>query len=70
MSDNAIIENCCNLGAVSGNTHIGGIVGNSDYFIDEDNVQYLTSMKNCFNVGTVTPTLETDGEHYIGSIIL
>lgn len=70
MSNNTtIIENCCNLGTISGNTHVGGIVGNCGYFIDEDNVEYLTSMKNCFNVGAVTSTLETDGEHYIGSII-
>lgn len=68
-ADSVIIENCCNLGAVSGNTGVGGIVGNSAYFIDEDDVEYLTSVKNCLNVGTVTPTLETDGEHYIGSII-
>lgn len=69
IADIAIIGDCCNLGAVSGNTEVGGIVGNSRYYLDGDTVELLTRMKNCFNVGPVASTLETEGEHYIGSII-
>ena len=53
-----LIDNCSNLGDISGEMAAGGITGSSGYYI-----------KNCSNAGTITSSGNTSSDSYAGGIV-
>ena len=52
------IENCYNLGEVTGNGYVGGITGCEDIY---STLNYNASVKNCYNGGLVSSTSSSKG---------
>ena len=53
-----LIDNCSNLGDISGEMVAGGIIGNGGYYI-----------KNCSNAGRITSSGDTSNDSYAGGIV-
>ncbi len=53
-----LIDNCSNLGNISGEMAAGGIAGKGGYYI-----------KNCSNAGTITSSGNTSNDSYAGGIV-
>lgn len=58
LGGKSLIDNCSNLGDISGEMAAGGITGNSGYYI-----------KNCSNAGTITSSGNTSSDSYAGGIV-
>ena len=58
-NDGGRVENCYNIGEVSGNSYVGGVVGYSS-----GGISASASVTNCYNTGTVTGT-----DDYVGGVV-